>query len=87
MLSRERFFPCLVKTGTNKTINKDKKDMDFTKEVGLSEVREACGEHWNEWSEQNRGGVSPFYKVINTKKIYFGEKRIRLPRHPQVLDY
>ena len=29
VLSRERFFPCLVKTGTNKTINKDKKDISI----------------------------------------------------------
>ena len=29
VLSKDRFFPCLVKTGTNNPINKEKKDINI----------------------------------------------------------
>lgn len=46
-------------------------EMNFTNESKLSELREACGDHWKEWAEVNLGGVSPFYKVMGTKTIKY----------------
>jgi hypothetical protein len=54
---------------------RDQQDMDFTNEDGLSELVEACGNHWKEWAQQNKGGVSPFYKVMKTKKIKYGRNK------------
>ena len=55
--------------------NMDNQEMDFTNEDGLSELVEACGNHWKEWAQQNKGGVSPFYKVMGTKKIKYGRNK------------
>lgn len=51
--------------------NKSQQEMNFTNEAELSELREACGKHWKEWADVNRGGVSPFYKVMSTKKMRY----------------
>ena len=51
--------------------NDAQRKMNFTDESDLSELREACGNHWKEWAEVNLGGVSPFYKVMGTKKITY----------------
>lgn len=50
---------------------KPQQEMNFTNESKLSELREACGDHWKEWAEVNLGGVSPFYKVMGTKTIKY----------------
>jgi len=50
---------------------KSQEEMNFTNESELSELRKACGDHWKEWAEVNKGGVSPFYKVMSTKKIKY----------------
>ena len=42
---------------------------------GLTDEREAFGGHWKEWTVQNKGGVSPFYKVMSVKKIKYGENK------------
>ena len=51
--------------------NEADKKMNFTDEAKLSELRVACGDHWKEWAEANLGGVSPFYKVMGTKKVKY----------------
>jgi|APSaa5957512622_1039677.scaffolds.fasta_scaffold02178_8 hypothetical protein len=51
--------------------SKPQQEMNFTNESELSELREACGDHWKEWAEVNLGGVSPFYKVMGTKTIKY----------------
>lgn len=52
---------------------KPQQEMNFTNESDLSELREACGNHWQEWAAVNIGGVSPFYKVMGTKKIKYNK--------------
>lgn len=51
--------------------SKTQQEMNFTNESELSELRKACGNHWQEWAAVNIGGVSPFYKVMGTKKIKY----------------
>ena len=54
-----------------RNINFDK----ITENGGLIDEKKAMHEHWKEWSEQNIGGVSPFFKVMSVKNVKFGENK------------
>ena len=51
------------------------KNLDFDQlaehDTAWTDERTALGGHWKEWTEQNKGGVSPFFKVMNVKKVKY----------------